>query len=183
MSVQRPLPDAPHSVGRRTVLRGAAGVAAGAGLAACGGSTTPAASTSVSTTTVTTVSSETGEADHIGEITAASSVQATSGATDAASALNTLGPVSDVKVGSGVVYKTAKVVVTQPAAGTFKGFTAVCTHQGCIVDNVSNGVINCNCHGSQFSITDGSVVQGPATQALAEEKVNVTGETVKLGDS
>jgi Rieske Fe-S protein len=71
-------------------------------------------------------------------------------------------------------------VVTQPTSGQFKCFTAVCTHQGCIVSDVSDGTINCACHGSQYSIEDGSVVQGPATFPLSEEKITVTGDQISL---
>ena len=55
-----------------------------------------------------------------------------------------------------------KLVVTQPTEGEFKGFTAVCTHQGCTVGRVEDGEIRCPCHGSRFSAEDGSVVGGPA---------------------
>jgi Rieske Fe-S protein len=47
-----------------------------------------------------------------------------------------LGPTSDVPEGSGTVFRDQKVVVTQPKPGDFKAFTAVCTHQGCLVDSV-----------------------------------------------
>ena len=40
--------------------------------------------------------------------------------------------------------------------------------------------IRCRCHGSQFSATDGSVVQGPATRGLEEKKVTVTGDEVEV---
>ncbi|WP_395657895.1 Rieske (2Fe-2S) protein [Nocardioides sp.] len=92
-----------------------------------------------------------------------------SGATDTAptaQAGETLGAASDVPVGGGTVYADQKVVVTQPNDGDFKGFSAVCTHQGCLVSNVEGGTINCTCHGSKFSIEDGSVVNGPATSPL-----------------
>ncbi|MEY9872771.1 Rieske Fe-S protein [Streptacidiphilus sp. MAP12-33] len=85
----------------------------------------------------------------------------------------TLGPTSDVPVGGGKVYRAQQVVVTQPSAGTYKAFSAVCTHAGCVVDGVSNGVISCPCHGSQFKATDGSVEQGPAQQALPSIPVTV----------
>ena len=54
------------------------------------------------------------------------------------------------------------VVVTQPTAGEFKAFSATCTHQGCKVKSVADGVIVCPCHGSKFAIADGSVAAGPA---------------------
>jgi Rieske Fe-S protein len=70
------------------------------------------------------------------------------------------------------------VVVTQPTAGSFKAFTAVCTHQGCTVGSVSGGAIHCPCHGSAFSIKDGSVVNGPATQPLAAVSIKVEGTSI-----
>ncbi|MEY9844967.1 Rieske (2Fe-2S) protein [Streptacidiphilus sp. MAP5-3] len=78
----------------------------------------------------------------------------------------TLGAASDVPVGGGKLYSAQQCVVTQPTAGSYKAFSAVCTHAGCVVDGVSNGVISCPCHGSEFKTTDGSVVQGPATAPL-----------------
>jgi Rieske Fe-S protein len=68
---------------------------------------------------------------------------------------------ADVPVGGGVVLGDQNVVVTQPQKGTFEGFSATCTHQGCILASVNGGTINCGCHGSRFSITDGSNVAGP----------------------
>jgi Rieske Fe-S protein len=88
---------------------------------------------------------------------------------------------SEIPVGSGKIFSSDKVVITQPASGTFKGFSAVCTHQGCIVDQVSNGTIDCPCHGSQFSIKDGSVVAGPAPSPLPAAPITVTGTSITLG--
>ena len=93
----------------------------------------------------------------------------------AATGPQTLGPTSDVAVGSGKIYPNANVVVTQPAAGTYVGLSATCTHQGCQVSSVSGGTINCACHGSKFSIKDGSVVQGPASLPLEKVTVKVQG--------
>ncbi|MEO6820975.1 MAG: Rieske (2Fe-2S) protein [Candidatus Nanopelagicales bacterium] len=92
----------------------------------------------------------------------------------------TLGPTSGVPVGGGRIYSDQKVVVTQPSAGSYKAFTAVCTHEGCLVGSVSDGAILCPCHGSQFSISDGSVMQGPATIALATEDITVANNAVIL---
>ena len=87
----------------------------------------------------------------------------------------------DIEVGGGTIYPDEQIVITQPSQGQFKCFTAVCTHQGCIVSGVSDGNINCACHGSAFSIADGSVVTGPATQPLAEEAIDVQGDAITLG--
>ncbi len=86
---------------------------------------------------------------------------------------------ADVPVGGGVILAEQKLVITQPTKGDFKGFTAVCTHQGCLVDEVTD-TINCPCHGSMYSIEDGSVVGGPAPASLAEEKLVVDGGSIDL---
>ncbi|WP_458688292.1 Rieske (2Fe-2S) protein, partial [Nocardia tengchongensis] len=54
---------------------------------------------------------------------------------------------ADVPVGGGVIL--GDTVVTQPNAGNFLAFSSVCPHQGCAVNAISGGVINCPCHGSQ----------------------------------
>ncbi|MGW9453695.1 Rieske (2Fe-2S) protein [Streptomyces sp. NPDC055632] len=87
---------------------------------------------------------------------------------------------SEIPVGGGAVFAEEKVVVTQPKAGEFKAFSAVCTHQGCLVNRVADGTIDCPCHGSKFRVADGSVVTGPATRPLPAERINVSGETISL---
>ncbi|WP_406674580.1 Rieske (2Fe-2S) protein [Nonomuraea sp. N2-4H] len=91
-----------------------------------------------------------------------------------------LADVSDIPEGGGKVFKDQKVVVTQPAAGEFKAFSAVCTHAGCTVASVSNQTINCPCHGSKFSIADGSVTDGPAGGPLEEKQIQVDGQKIRL---
>lgn len=91
-----------------------------------------------------------------------------------------LGKTADIPVGGGKVFADQKVVVTQPSAGDFKGFSAVCTHQGCVVTDVSDGTINCHCHGSKFHAADGSVAHGPATAPLPARSVTVSGDSVTL---
>jgi Rieske Fe-S protein len=144
---------------RRTVLVTGGALGAAAALAACGGS---------------------------GDGTAASpsAAESSGGAapTDgAAPAGEVLGPVDQVNVGSGVVYDGPKVVVTQPAEGDIRGFTAVCPHQGCLVSEVTNNEILCPCHGSLFSAQDGAVLVGPATTGLAPVDVSVVDDQVVLG--
>ncbi|MGC4111813.1 MAG: Rieske (2Fe-2S) protein [Nocardioides sp.] len=89
-----------------------------------------------------------------------------------------------VPVGGGVILGDQNVVVTQPTKGTFEGFSATCTHQGCLLATVASGTINCGCHGSQFSITDGSNVAGPSGEpagsvaALPKVGIKVKGGNV-----
>ena len=87
---------------------------------------------------------------------------------------------SDIPVGGGAVFPDRRVVVTRPAPGEFRGFGIVCTHDGCELDRVADGTINCPCHGSRYSITDGSVVQGPARTGLRRETVAVENGCVVL---
>ncbi|MGW6455827.1 Rieske (2Fe-2S) protein [Streptomyces sp. NPDC055078] len=87
---------------------------------------------------------------------------------------------SEIPVGGGKVFPEPKVVVTQPVAGQFKAFSAVCTHQGCTVNKVADGTIDCPCHGSRFRVADASVANGPATRPLPREQITVAGDTILL---
>ena len=91
-----------------------------------------------------------------------------------------LASTGDIPVGSGKIFHNAKVVVTQPATGEYKGFSAVCTHMACVVDQISDGTIDCPCHGSKYSIKDGSVVAGPAPSPLPTQSIKVSGESIYL---
>jgi Rieske Fe-S protein len=89
-----------------------------------------------------------------------------------------LASTADIPVGGGKILTDKKIVITQPKAGSFGAFTAVCTHQGCLVGSVSGGTINCPCHGSKFSIANGSVVNGPAVTPLAPVSIKVQGSSI-----
>jgi Rieske Fe-S protein len=87
---------------------------------------------------------------------------------------------SDIPVGSGKILKDRAVVITQPQAGSFKAFSAICTHQGCQVGEVKDETINCPCHGSAFRVADGSVARGPASRALKAVDIVVDGTEIRL---
>ncbi|OLF14949.1 Rieske (2Fe-2S) protein [Actinophytocola xanthii] len=95
-----------------------------------------------------------------------------------------LGAAADIPVGGGKVFKDQEIVVVQPVEGEFKGFSAVCTHQGCLVNAVADGTINCDCHGSKFAVADGAVTAGPAPEPLGEQQVSVTPDgQIVLGEA
>jgi nitrite reductase/ring-hydroxylating ferredoxin subunit len=112
-----------------------------------------------------------------GGFTPAASGTATSAGSSAPVA-TALAATSQVPDGGGKIIDAARIVITQPQSGSFKAFSAICTHEGCFVNSVSNGTINCPCHGSKFSITDGSVVHGPATRPLAQIAISVEGTSI-----
>ena len=146
---------------RQQVIRGA-GVALAAGaLAACAKDDEKPAATGESTTTPAP--------------TEAGSETAT--APTAAAEGGVIAKTSDVPVGSGVI--NGEVVVTQPVAGEFKGFSAKCTHKGCTVNKVADGTIDCPCHGSKYNL-DGSVAHGPATKPLEVRAISVEGDSIVL---
>ena len=145
------------SINRRRALAGSAAVAVGVPvLAACG---------SDGSTAVDPGTSGGGDA-------------ATEPGSDGSGSGETLASAADVPVGGCFVVSGAKVVVTQPTEGDFKAFSAVCTHQGCLVETSSEGDIPCPCHSSKFSLEDGSPVSGPATSALAAVEITVDGDAI-----
>ncbi|MFE6962066.1 Rieske (2Fe-2S) protein [Streptomyces sp. NPDC057696] len=87
---------------------------------------------------------------------------------------------ADIPVGGGKIFGDAGVVVTQPKKGEFKAFTNICTHKQCPVTAIEGGTINCPCHGSKFSIEDGSVKHPPAAQPLAVKEIAVSGDSITL---
>jgi len=149
-------------VGRRRVIAAAAGLAAGGAVAGCSGS--PA---------------QTPPPPQTGPPTDAQAGSAAAPPTAAGSTGTELGPASDVPVGGGRVFESLEVVVTQPVAGRFVGLTAVCTHTGCIVDKVADGLIECPCHGSRYRL-DGTVARGPAPRALPARPVTVVDGSIRL---
>ena len=103
---------------------------------------------------------------------------AASTATDPGPSGGPLASTSDVPVGGCFVVAASKIVLTQPTEGDFKAFTAVCTHQGCLVESSSEGDIPCPCHGSRFSLDDGSPQSGPASAPLAAVAITVDGDSI-----
>ncbi|MFC4010263.1 Rieske (2Fe-2S) protein [Nonomuraea purpurea] len=105
----------------------------------------------------------------------------TSGGTESGTpAGGMLAKTADIPVGGGTIFKDQKIVVTQPTSGQFKAFSAVCTHNGCTVGSVENGVIVCPCHNSKFGIADGAVTDGPADKPLPAQKIKVDGDQITL---
>ena len=88
-----------------------------------------------------------------------------------------VGSASAVGVGKAarLTHGSTTVIVSQPSSGEYKAFSTVCTHQGCQVQVQDSNRIVCPCHGSEYAVADGSVVHGPAEEALTSYPVQVKG--------
>lgn len=86
--------------------------------------------------------------------------------------------VSDVPRGGGVVLADREVVLTRGADDVLRCFSAICTHQGCLVTDVGARSIDCACHGSRFDPATGEVLAGPATRPLPAVRIAVQGDAV-----
>lgn len=164
-------------LGRRTVLRaagvGGAGAAAAAALAACGGSSTPP-------TTGGAAASSTSSSSSTSSAAGSTSSGATSSSSGGPAPSGTPVKTASVPVGGGVI-QGSDFVVTQPAAGTFKAFSPICTHQGCPVTKVENGMIVCPCHNSMFDISTGAPTSSSqAKSPLAGKSATVSGDSVYI---
>lgn len=139
-----------RGVARRTALKGLAGAAAVGVLAGCGGD------------------------DGSGDAPDRSATTGDSNGGDVVAALN------DVPVGGAVI--TSAAVVVRPSEDEVRGFSSTCTHQSCRLSSVDaeTQTISCACHGSQFSMVDGSVLSPPATEPLPEVALRIEGTDVVL---
>ncbi len=91
-----------------------------------------------------------------------------------------LGAAREILVGGGQIFDAERVVVTQPARGRYRAFSAVCTHVGCLLNQVAEGTIDCPCHGSRFRVANGAVVTGPAPRALPKKRIKIVDGLIVL---
>ncbi|GAA3326167.1 FAD-dependent oxidoreductase [Paeniglutamicibacter sulfureus] len=80
---------------------------------------------------------------------------------------------AELAPGQGEVLETKgeSTAVYKDAEGQLHAVSAICTHLGCTVEfNSADTTWDCPCHGSRFA-TDGSVIQGPAIDALQAKPV------------
>ncbi|MBA3745300.1 MAG: Rieske (2Fe-2S) protein [Sporichthya sp.] len=85
-----------------------------------------------------------------------------------------LASTEDIPVNSGMLFEADEYIVTQPQAGKFVGFDSLCTHEGCPVDVFDRpGIMACSCHSTDFKITDGSVIRGPAKKPMPKKLIIV----------
>jgi Rieske Fe-S protein len=161
---------------RRGMLAGVGLVGLAGAITACGAS----GSSSSPATGLDPASTPAGRVTTAAVPTAAAPSASSSSPTSGGAAMGALASISEIPVGGGKIFDTQVVVVTQPTAGEFKAFSAVCTHMGCIVNQISDGRIDCPCHGSEYSIADGAVLAGPAPRPLAGKQLKIAGDSIFL---
>ena len=88
---------------------------------------------------------------------------------------------SDIAVGQMRVFDVAgtKVNVAN-VGGQLHAFDATCTHRACSLakGHLDGTTVTCPCHGSQFDVTSGKVLRGPAQQAVRSRLVQIDGESL-----
>src|SRR4029450_376042 len=103
----------------------------------------------------------------------------------------TMQKVADLPYGSMAAFQVEdKSVAIANVGGEFFAFDNTCTHLGCALaaGTLSGVVVTCPCHGSQFDVTTGAVVAGPASVPVAtyvarvvEDEVHVSLPSPDLG--
>jgi Rieske Fe-S protein len=161
---------------RKDSLATRRGMLAGVGLVGLAGAITACGAGGSSSSPAAGMNSTPGDGPTIATVPTTSSPASVSGA----GAADALASTSEIPVGGGKIFDTQVVVVTQPTAGEYKAFSAVCTHMGCIVNQISMGRIDCPCHGSEYSISDGAVLAGPAPRPLPAKQIKITGDSIFL---
>lgn len=89
-----------------------------------------------------------------------------------------VGSATDVATGQMRAFSVegTKVAVAN-VGGTFYGFDDKCTHQGCSLasGDLAGTTVTCPCHGSEFDVRTGKVLEGPAEDPVSTWVVEVEG--------
>jgi len=92
-----------------------------------------------------------------------------------------IGSASDVGEGRMRAFDVsgAKVNVSN-AGGRLYAFDDTCTHTGCsLAEGELDGItVTCPCHGSQFDVTSGAVLRGPAREPVRSRVVKLEGSAL-----
>lgn len=104
---------------------------------------------------------------------------APSAAPDAPALGDDIAALADVPVGGSIdaTINGEPALIAQPTAGQVVAFSAICTHQQCVVA-AAGDEFHCPCHGSMYDAATGDVLQGPALEALPSIPVAVAGDRI-----
>lgn len=94
-----------------------------------------------------------------------------------------VGGTNDVAAGQMRVFDVAGIkVAVVSAGGSLYGFDDTCTHRGCslAMGTLEGTTVTCPCHDSQFDVTSGVVLRGPATKPVRSRRVEIQGEDLAV---
>ncbi len=95
----------------------------------------------------------------------------------------TVGKSADVAEGQMRAFEVSGTKVTvAAAAGALYAFDDTCTHMGCslAMGSLDGTTVTCRCHGSQFDVTTGTVLRGPASRPVRSRAVEIQGDDLAV---
>jgi 3-phenylpropionate/trans-cinnamate dioxygenase ferredoxin component len=96
----------------------------------------------------------------------------------------TVGRVDDVPEGEMRPFQVGgEDVAVANVGGTLYAFSDICTHQQCLLTegDLDGTTVTCACHGSEFDVTTGDVLGGPAVEPVETYDVETDGGDLKIG--
>lgn len=95
-----------------------------------------------------------------------------------------VGPAGDIGPGEMRAYQVGgEDVAVANVGGSFHAFGDTCTHAGCSLaeGDLDDTTVTCVCHGSEFDVTSGEVLAGPAVEPVPTFAVTVEGDDLRIG--
>ncbi|MDQ4005317.1 MAG: non-heme iron oxygenase ferredoxin subunit [Actinomycetota bacterium] len=95
-----------------------------------------------------------------------------------------VGPAADVPEGEMRSYQIGgEDVAVANVDGSLHAFSDVCTHEHCLLSegDLDGTTVTCPCHGSQFDVTSGDVLNGPATEPVDSYEAKIDDDEIQVG--
>jgi 3-phenylpropionate/trans-cinnamate dioxygenase ferredoxin component len=96
----------------------------------------------------------------------------------------TVGRADDVPEGEMRSYQVGgDDVAVANVDGELHAFSDICTHMQCLLSegDLDGTTVTCACHGSEFDVTSGDVLGGPATEPVQAYELRVDGDDLQIG--
>jgi nitrite reductase/ring-hydroxylating ferredoxin subunit len=96
----------------------------------------------------------------------------------------TVGTAADLAEGEMRAFEVGgRRVTVARVGGTFHAFDDTCTHRQCslVEGDLEEATVTCPCHGSQFHVGTGAVLNPPATEPVKTYPVRVEGDDLQVG--
>ncbi|HEX2026003.1 MAG TPA: non-heme iron oxygenase ferredoxin subunit [Actinomycetota bacterium] len=96
----------------------------------------------------------------------------------------TVGKTNEVAAGEMRSYQVGgEDIAVANVDGRYHAFGDICTHAQCSLaeGDLEGTTVICACHGSEFDVTSGEVLNGPAVEPVPSYQVQVEGEDLRIG--